>query len=194
MSAADDKLVKLPVLPEEVRVKVPMRQPARCGVASPQGPVCTTPAWRAILAPHPCALLWPQLEFFAEEEHVTVIPNFEHEEDGGYIACIGVSLVPRPCPGQASHAGRGRGRPRLACTRPKQAHSRTCPLPLPSSLPSSTWTSTPGAGPVRALQPQPARGGAAVDGGAHGAPGPRPHHAAPVAAHLGAQRLAPRHT
>lgn len=121
MSAADDSIAKLPMLPEEVRERGmlyildaawralprtstcmrrnsttrPRLLPHIPTMAHDAPPRCTphrdAPPGQSPLPVFSRVNLMLQLEFFAEEERITIIPNFEQEDDGGHICCVGVS-------------------------------------------------------------------------------------------------------
>ncbi len=44
--------------------------------------------------PAPSLVLPEELEFFAEEEIITIVPNFEIDENAGHIQCIGEQYGP----------------------------------------------------------------------------------------------------
>jgi hypothetical protein len=108
MASPAARLGKLPLLPEEVGVESCWRRAQGSGRAQGQGG-----AWTPI-----CAGARVQVEFFAEEDLVTIVPNpnfYEREEDDTYMQ---FAAVRRSCAPQLLQHGtlQLRGRPCRRCT------------------------------------------------------------------------------
>ena len=120
-----------------------------------------------------------QLEFFAEEEVITIVPSFQLRHNAsGMLNCIGVSCCGacvRPCRSMQQHALRS-----IPYTPPR---SQSKPSPCNSYTCAHKRTHNHATGRVRSIPPEHAGGGAYLAGAAAAQARQVPHHAAQLAEH-----------